>query len=118
MRAVVLAMVLVLGLALTATSASAATIAPGQAEAHVGQVATVEGQVDDVYTARSGVTFLDIGGRYPNNAFAAVIFTDDADRFPDAARLKGKIVDITGAIRLYQGRPEIVLTDPAQIKAK
>ena len=114
MRAIVLA----LGLALTATSAFAESIAPSQAQAHVGQVVTVEGPVSDVFTARSGVTFLDIGDRYPNNVFAAVIFNDDAGKFPDVEKLKGKIVDVTGAIRLYQGRSEIILTDPAQIKMK
>ena len=112
------ALALTVGLALAASSAAAETIAPGEAKAHAGQIATVEGLVSDVYTARSGTTFLDIGGRYPNNAFAAVIFTDDAGKFSDAAELKGKIVDVTGPIRLYRGRPEIVLTDPAQIKAK
>jgi hypothetical protein len=114
MRAVVLA----LGLALAATGAFAQSIAPGEAKAHFGQVVTVEGAVSDVYTARSGVTFLDIGGAYPDNAFAAVIFTDDAGKFPDVEKLKGKIVDITGSIRLYQGRPEIILNDPAQIRTK
>jgi DNA/RNA endonuclease YhcR with UshA esterase domain len=114
-----LILVLGLGLALAATSVRAEeTFAPNQARAHAGQRATVEGAVSAVHIADSGVTFLDIGGDFPNNAFAAVIFKDDAGKFPDVDSLTGKTVAISGAIRLYQGKPEIVLNDPAQIKLK
>jgi DNA/RNA endonuclease YhcR with UshA esterase domain len=47
-----------------------------------------------------------------------VIFSDDANKFPDVDSLDGKTVDITGMVKPYQGRPEIILNDPAQIKAK
>lgn len=112
------AIVPAVGLALIATSAFAETISPGEAKTHAGQVVTVEGDVSEVYTTASGAIFLDIGGRYPDNAFAAVIFKDDAGKFPDTVSLSGKTVQVTGAIRLYQGRPEIILNDPAQIKTK
>lgn len=118
MKALVLALAPVLGLAPASASVRAETVAPNQAQAHVGQVVTVEGTVSEVYTGKSGATFLDIGGAYPNNAFAAVIFKDDASKFPDIDTLGGKTVDITGSVRLYQGRPEIVVNDPAQIKTK
>jgi len=32
--------------------------------------------------------------------------------------LDGKIVDITGPVRLYKGRPEIILKSADQIKVK
>jgi exonuclease VII large subunit len=105
-------------LALTAASARAETVAADQAQAHVGQVTTIEGAVSNVYTTRSGTTFLDIGGRYPDNRFTVVIFKDDAGKFPEVTALAGKTIDVTGSIRLYQGRPEIILNDPAQIKTK
>ena len=111
-------LILAFGLALIAGSAHADAIAPGQAQAHVGQVVTVEGTVSDVFATRSGVTFLDIGGSYPNNSFAVVIFKDDANKFPDADSLSGKTIDVTGAIRLFRGKPEIVLSDPGQLKTK
>jgi DNA/RNA endonuclease YhcR with UshA esterase domain len=106
------------GLAFAAAAARAETVAPNQAQAHVGQIVTVEGTVSEVYTGNSGTTFLDIGGAYPNNAFAAVIFKDDSGKFRDVDTLGGKTVDVTGAIRLYRGRAEIVVSDPAQIKTK
>jgi DNA/RNA endonuclease YhcR with UshA esterase domain len=113
------ALLLAFGLALTAIPAAAETIAPAEAKAHVGQSVTVEGVVSEVHHAASGkVTFIDMGGHYPNNTFAGIIFSDDANKFPDVDSLGGKTVDITGTIKLYQGRPEIILNDPAQIKAK
>jgi len=95
------------------------TIAPAAAKDHVGEAVTVEGVVAEVHHAASGrATFIDIGGRYPSNPFAAVIFEGDAGKFPNVDALSGKTVDITGRIRLYRGAPEIILNDPAQIKAK
>ena len=114
------ASVLTLGLVLTTTPALAqAVIAPCDAQKHVGEKVTVEGPVSDVLPAPSGrVTFIDMGGRYPNNCFSGVIFADDVGKFPNVNALDGKTVDITGAVRLYQGRAEIILNDPAQVKAK
>lgn len=112
-------LVLTFVLIFSATSTFAETVRPDYARAHVGQSVTVEGNVSEVYTARrSGVTFLDFGGRYPNNVFSAVIFADDAGRFSNVHELEGKVVDVTGPVRLYKGRPEIILRDAGQLKAK
>jgi DNA/RNA endonuclease YhcR with UshA esterase domain len=64
------------------------------------------------------VRFIDLGGRYPNNAFTAVIFSQDAGKFPDVGSLRGRTVEITGRVRLYKGRPEIILRAASQLKAK
>jgi DNA/RNA endonuclease YhcR with UshA esterase domain len=112
-------LILVLTFVLTAAPALAQTLRPADARAHVGETVTVEGTVDEVHTARrSGVTFLDMGGRYPNEAFMAVIFAEDAGKFPNVHALEGKTVDISGPVRLYRGTPEIILKDAAQVKAK
>jgi len=85
----------------------------------VGQTVTVEGVVSEVHTAASGrATFIDIGGRYPNNTFTAVIFSRDVTKFSNVDALNGKTVDITGPVRLHNGKPEIILNDPGQLKAK
>jgi hypothetical protein len=106
-------------LALTAAPALAGTIGPADARAHVGEAVTVEGTIDQVYTARrSGVTFLDMGGRYPNEAFMGVTFADDASAFPNVHALEGKTVDITGKVQLYRGKPEIILRDAGQLKSE
>jgi DNA/RNA endonuclease YhcR with UshA esterase domain len=111
--------ILLIGLALAAaTPAYADTIKPEQAQSHVGQTVTVEGAVTEVHHARSGrATFIDFGGRYPNNAFSAVIFARDAGKFPNVDALAGKSVEITGPVQLRRGKPEIILTEPAQLKS-
>lgn len=113
------ALVPILGLILMATPAVAQTIKPADARAHAGQTVTVEGVVSEVHVASgSGMTFIDMGGRYPDNAFAGVIFRDDAGKFPNVAALNGKTVDIAGAVKLFKGKAEIVLKDAAQLKRK
>lgn len=94
------------------------TIAPTDAVARIGQTVTVEGKVSDVHTGRSGATFIDIDGRYPDNAFTAVIFVDDLAKFPGVKALGGKTVDINGPVQLYQGRAEIIVKSAEQLKAK
>ncbi len=96
--------------------ASADTISPTEASRHIGEIATVEGQVSQVHIdARSGVTFLNMGGRYPSNAFTGVIFSDYAGQFPGVGSLEGQVVRITGKLKLYKGKPEIILRKGSQI---
>jgi DNA/RNA endonuclease YhcR with UshA esterase domain len=115
-------LIVLLGFAFAAAPALAQTpaqpIAAAEAMAHVGQSVTVEGAVSNVFVGRSGVTLLDIGGRYPDNPFTAVIFAADAGKFPDVKTLGGKTVDVSGPVKLYKGKPEIVVSDAAQIRAK
>lgn len=116
------AFIAILGFVFAAAPALAQTaaqpIAPADAMAHVGQSVTVEGAANNVVTARSGVTLIDIGGRYPDNPFTAVILAADASKFPDVKTLSGKTVDVSGPVKLYRGKPEIVVSDAAQIRAK
>lgn len=101
--------------ALTATPAVAATIAPTDAASHVGQTVTVEGIVSNVYDSRGGTVFVDMGGNYPNSTFTGVIFSSDVGTFPAHDGWTGHTVDITGAIKLYKGKPEIILKSPNQV---
>ncbi len=118
-RLVKILSIVMAGIAIVGTSAKAETIAPSDTSKYVGKSVTIEGTVSEVHHATSGkVTFIDMGGRYPNNTFAGVIFSDDDGKFPDVDSLDGKTVDITGTIKLYQGRTEIILNDPAQIRTK
>lgn len=94
------------------------TITPADAKTHVGQTVTVEGAVGNIATGRSGTVFIDVGGHFPNNGFAAVIFAADRSKFPDLKTLDGKTVAITGAVSLYRGKPEIILKSADQIQAK
>jgi hypothetical protein len=92
---------------------------PADVAAHEGQAITVSGTVSEVFTdPRSRTTFIDMGGVYPFNRFAAVIYAEDARRFPTVASLGGRSVKIAGTVRLYKGKPEIVLTAPDQLKTR
>jgi DNA/RNA endonuclease YhcR with UshA esterase domain len=107
------------GLTFAPASALADPITPADTPRHVGQSVTVEGVVSEVNTTdRAGVTFVDMGGHYPNNAFTAIIFKADAGKFPDVGALTGKTIDVTGTIKLYKGKTEIFVNDAAQIKLK
>src|ERR1700689_47899 len=103
-------------LALAAASAHAGTIiSAAAAPKQAAETVTVEGTVSAVHTdSRSGVTFIDMGGRFPDQAFTGVIFKDDAGKFPNVESLTGKVVDMTGPVHDFKGKPETVLNDPAQ----
>jgi DNA/RNA endonuclease YhcR with UshA esterase domain len=101
------------------SAASAATIQAAEATSYVGQSVTVEAIVSEVFTdPKSGTTFLDIGGTYPDQALTAVIFSQDAETFPGVGSLGGKTVAITGQVSLYKGRPEIVLRSVDQLRER
>ncbi|HEY9167084.1 MAG TPA: nucleotide-binding protein [Candidatus Kryptonia bacterium] len=107
-----------LGLFLITTTLANAQKKYSAAEAgdHVGEYVTVVGKVYQLYESRKGTIFLDIGGKYPNNPFTGVIFAKDAGNFSNIQQYEGKLVEITGKIRTYQGTAEIILNDPDQIK--
>jgi hypothetical protein len=104
-------------LSLSALPSVAATLTPNDAASHIGQNATVCGVVASTkFDAhlRSRPTFLDFGKPYPDQLFAAVIFGTDRAKFgtPETT-LQGKRVCVSGTVRAYRGKPEIILTDPS-----
>jgi DNA/RNA endonuclease YhcR with UshA esterase domain len=89
---------------------------PDQAKDHVGEFATVEGRVVEVNESAAGNVFVNFGAPYPKNTFTAFVSASDTRWFFNLPRLKGTTVQVTGDIRFYQGKPEIVLTKPAQLR--
>ncbi len=109
-------------LAVSAVVVHAESLRPEEAETHVGKNATVCGLVASArYASRSNgePTFLNLGKPYPNQDFTAVIFGSDRTKFgaPEVSLL-GKQVCVTGDIRIYRGKPEIMLHDPKQLTEK
>ncbi len=104
-------------LALAAPVAAAAQeIRPAEAASYVGQSVTVIGTVSQVhYDKKSGNTFINMGGRYPNHTFYGIIFADSSSAFSGVGSLQGATVSITGRVKDYRGKPQIVLTSPSQI---
>jgi hypothetical protein len=101
-------------------SATAATpLSPEDTPKHVGETATVCGVVASAkYAAssRSQPTFLDFDKPYPNAVLTAVIFGDDRRKFgtPELS-LRRKRICVTGQIRDYRGKPEIIIHEPSQL---
>jgi len=53
---------------------------------------------------------------YPNEVFTAVIFVSSRPKFgtPETT-FRGKCVCVTGQVRNYRGKPEIIVSDPSQL---
>lgn len=100
-------------------AADAGKLSSQEAAQHVGETATVCGAVASAKYAdrsRRKPTFLNLDRAYPNQIFTVVIWGENRAKFgaPEHAFL-GKRICAKGLIESYQGRPEIVATDPRQI---
>jgi hypothetical protein len=91
---------------------------PEEASKHVGETATVTGKVDGFHQSGKGNIFLNMGGKYPNQAFTAFIPSANAPQFSNPQQYEGRTVVVSGKITLYHGKAEIVVTSPAQITSK
>ncbi len=98
-----------------AANVSIGTIAYTDALAHVGEYASVRGTLVKAYTSASGTVFLDFCKSYKTCPFSGVIFADDVKRFGDLSRYDGATITLTGKIVSYEGRAEIILSDPSQL---
>lgn len=98
--------------------AQTAHIKDGQAGEHVGQRVVVEGTLVGVYASRSGNTFLNFGAAYPNEDFTAVIFAENSGSIRNVQVLEGKRVEVSGVVRLYRGKPEIILRSAGELRVR
>jgi len=112
--------ILTLFIALFAFKASAQTaIAAKDAAKHIGENVTI---CDKVYSTKlldgANITFLDLGGNHPDQLLTLVIKGDDRAKFKGQPEVdyKGKDVCVTGVLVDYKGKPEIIVSDPAQLK--
>jgi DNA/RNA endonuclease YhcR with UshA esterase domain len=105
---------LVFALLMLASPILAEAIPVTDAVRHVGQTATVEGEVSGVHTAKY-ITYIHMGGRYPNHIFTAVIFKSESTAVGNISGLEGRNISVTGVIKLYKGKPEIVVKSKGQI---
>jgi DNA/RNA endonuclease YhcR with UshA esterase domain len=91
-----------------------------EAKNHVGERATVCGQVVSTrYADRSKgqPTFLNLGAAYPTQIFTIVIWGSDRSKFGEPeTKYRDRQVCATGVIKSYRGTPEIEANEPSQIK--
>lgn len=87
-----------------------------QAGSHTGETRCVAGRILRVYASRAGNTFFDFCADYRSCPFTSVVFSSDRSKFGDLATLGGRKVELQGPITAYQGRAEIVVHDPKQLR--
>ncbi|UCC95403.1 MAG: thermonuclease family protein [Candidatus Omnitrophota bacterium] len=90
-----------------------------EAARHLNQIRTVKGRVISTYKSKNCV-FLNFGRNWRTD-FTVVIFNNSLDFFSqkgiDPVRYyKGKLIEVTGRIREYNG-PEIIVNSPQEIVA-
>jgi len=99
---------------LAASIAGAECIPMEQARAHIGSTVCITGRVLDIREAR-GVRFLNFCEDYRICPFTVVVFNRDLRDVGDIYQLKGRNIEIHGAVKLYDDRPEIILRRPRQL---
>ena len=87
-----------------------------EAPKHIGEHVVVNGLVDNVFVSNKGTSFLNFCYDYKTCPFYAVIFNSDAYKFSNVRAYEGRAVEISGTITTYQGRAQIIVKDPSQIK--
>ena len=93
--------------------------ATADTSSHVGQTETICGTVAAThYAPRSHgqSTFLNLGHAYPNEDFTAVIWGGNRAKFGTPEDLQEHRICVTGPIKLYRGKPEVILESPLQLK--
>ena len=87
-----------------------------EAHNYYGQHLTVKGRIVSTYNSGKAC-FLNFHPDY-KKYFTAVIFSSDFGQFPPNPEdyYYGKEVEVTGVIKEYKGKPEIILKTTSQIK--
>jgi hypothetical protein len=98
-------------------------INPIDAHKYIGMEKTVCGRVASAtYALRSKgrLTFLNLDQPSPKQIFTVLIWGSDRSKFknPPETFFKGKRICVTGVIKSYRGKPEIIVRSPEQIIVK
>jgi micrococcal nuclease len=95
-------------------------ITAAEARSHIGERATVCGNVVSTHYAirsKGSPTFLNLDESYPKQTFTILIWGSDRPNFGDPEAIySNKKVCATGTIKDYRGVPEIVAERPGQIE--
>ena len=81
-----------------------------------GETKCVTGKVVRVKTGTKGVHFLDFCEDQMACPFTVVVFSGDLKDVGDVRHLAGRTIEIRGAVKIYDGRPEIILSRISQIE--
>ena len=98
------------------TARAADCIPIHQAGEHIGETKCVTGKVLRVRVGAKAVHFLDFCEDAMACPFTVVVFSNDLKDVGDVRRLVGRTIEIRGALKAYDGRPEIILKRISQIE--
>lgn len=106
---------MLLAATLLSSFACADCLPVAEARKHVGEVKCVTGVVIRVKQGAQGVHFLDFCDDFRLCPFTVVIFPRDLKSVGDVRQLQGRMVEIHGQVKEYDGRAEIVLEEYRQL---
>jgi len=86
-----------------------------EARKHVGEVKCVTGKVIRVKQGTRGIHFLDFCDDFHLCPFTVVIFPSDLKNVGDVRQLQGRMIEIHGQVKEYDGRAEIILEEYRQL---
>jgi hypothetical protein len=86
-----------------------------EAKQHVGETKCVTGKVLRVKVGPKGVHFVDFCEDQMACPFTVVVFPSDLKDVGDVRRLTGRVIEIHGPVKLYDGRAEIILNRVSQL---
>lgn len=104
-------------IAFGSTPTSAESLPAGQAKNHIGEHATVCGDIASERTAsgsRGQPTFINLDAPYPNQVFTILIWGEDRQNI-GTLPANGARLCATGTIQDYRGVPEIIVKSKEQL---
>jgi len=101
-----------------AARAAAECVPFSEAANHVGETRCVTGKVYAVQRGLGGVHYLDFCEDYEKCPFVVVVFADDLRHVGDVRQLQGKVIEVHGAVKMYDGRAEIILREARQLSGE
>jgi hypothetical protein len=86
-----------------------------QARNHIGEIKCITGKVIRIKQGARGVHFLDFCEDFRFCPFTVVVFPGDLKSVGDVRQLQGRVIQIHGPVKEYDGRAEIVLEEYRQL---
>jgi hypothetical protein len=87
-----------------------------QAPEHIGKTMCVTGRVMKVGQSSRGSMFLDFCDDYRKCPFVVIVFQSNLKSVGDVRTLEGKDIEITGKIKEWDDRAEIILKNAGQLE--
>ena len=90
-------------------------VTTSEVKTNIGKNVILKGYVAGV-VVREKVAYLNFDNNYPKNTCSVTIFASEFDKFGDLSRFENKNVEVSGKITEYQGKPQIIIKSPGQLK--